>query len=133
MVGVKLNATSGGTLLRGYRQINAPTQGAILSVPHYLGPLIIAKKYDPNYAPDAALPGGGTNGRPVRIKFINNLPTGAAGKLFLPVDTTIMGSGEFEIDYDPETKALLQALNSGEFHPKQGTPPSPWRAYPLDQ
>ena len=42
----------------------------------YLGPLIIAQK-----------------GRPVRVKFTNNLPTGGAGNLFLPVDTTVMGSG----------------------------------------
>ena len=111
----KMAATSGGTLLRGYRQTNAPTQGAVLSVPHYLGPLIIARKYDPNYAPDAALPGGGTNGRPVRIKFTNSLPTGAEGNLFVPVDTTIMGSGPFEIDYDPETKLPTGSLNSGNF------------------
>ena len=31
--------------------------------------------------------------RPVRIKFTNNLPTGAGGNLFLPVDTTVMGAG----------------------------------------
>ena len=43
---------------------------------HYLGPLIIAQK-----------------GRPVRVKFTNNLPTGAAGNLFLPVDATVMGAG----------------------------------------
>jgi len=34
--------------------------------------------------------------RPVRITFYNLLPTGAAGDLFLPVDSTIMGSGEAE-------------------------------------
>ena len=43
---------------------------------HYLGPMIIAQK-----------------DRAVRIKFTNQLPTGAAGKLFLPVDMTIMGAG----------------------------------------
>lgn len=111
----KMAATAGGTLLRGYRQTNAPTQGAILSVPHYLGPLIVARKYDPNFAPDAPLPGGGTNGRPVRIKFTNSLPTGTAGNLFVPVDTTIMGSGPFEIDYDPETKLPTETPNTGNF------------------
>jgi FtsP/CotA-like multicopper oxidase with cupredoxin domain len=44
--------------------------------PHYLGPLIIAQK-----------------DRAVRITFYNLLPTGTAGDLFMPVDTTIMGSG----------------------------------------
>jgi len=63
-----------GTKLRGYRQTN--TTDATVSVPHYLGPLIIA-----------------TAGRPTRIKFTNSLPTGAAGKLFIPVDTTMMGAG----------------------------------------
>ncbi len=44
--------------------------------PHYLGPLIQANK-----------------DRPVRIVFYNLLPTGSAGDLFIPVDTTFMGSG----------------------------------------
>ncbi|MGA2402328.1 MAG: choice-of-anchor R domain-containing protein, partial [Syntrophobacteraceae bacterium] len=44
--------------------------------PHYLGPLIIAQR-----------------DRPVRVKFTNNLPTGAGGNLFIPTDTTYMGAG----------------------------------------
>jgi FtsP/CotA-like multicopper oxidase with cupredoxin domain len=44
--------------------------------PHYLGPIIVAQK-----------------DRPVRITFYNLLPTGVDGDLFLPVDSTIMGSG----------------------------------------
>ena len=44
--------------------------------PHYLGPLVSA-----------------TRNRPVRILFRNLLPAGVAGNLFLPVDTTVMGSG----------------------------------------
>lgn len=63
------------TTLRGYRQTN--TNDTTVSQFHYLGPLIIAQK-----------------DRPVRIKFTNKLGTGAAGNLFLPVDTTVMGSGE---------------------------------------
>lgn len=59
------------TQLRGYRQAN---MGGTL--PHYLGPLISA-----------------TKDRPVRILFRNLLPTGEEGNLFLPVDTTVMGSG----------------------------------------
>ncbi len=63
------------TRLRGYRQVN--TSDPNVSSFHYLGPLIMA-----------------TKDRPVRVKFINALPNGSAGDLFLPVDTTIMGSGE---------------------------------------
>lgn len=73
-----------GTRLRGYYQINNGTAGTTDHMNHYLGPMIIA-----------------TKGRPVRIKFVNELPTGAGGNLFVPVDTSIMGSGEFEINYDP--------------------------------
>ena len=32
--------------------------------------------------------------KPVRIKFVNLLPTGDGGDLFLPVDTTFMGAGQ---------------------------------------
>ena len=84
-----------GTLLRGYRQTNRGTDTSVCggaapqlpcssanltvvpeSVPHYLGPVIVS-----------------TRNRPVRIKFTNSLPTGAAGDLFIPVDTTYMGAG----------------------------------------
>jgi FtsP/CotA-like multicopper oxidase with cupredoxin domain len=34
-----------------------------------------------------------TKNVPVRIKFLNLLPTGAAGKLFVPTDTTLLGAG----------------------------------------
>jgi FtsP/CotA-like multicopper oxidase with cupredoxin domain len=44
--------------------------------PHMLGPIISA-----------------TKDRPVRIVFYNLLPKGEAGDLFIPVDSTIMGSG----------------------------------------
>jgi FtsP/CotA-like multicopper oxidase with cupredoxin domain len=59
------------TTLRGYRQANMGGSPA-----HYLGPLIIA-----------------TKDRPVRILFRNLLPAGEEGNLFIPVDTTVMGSG----------------------------------------
>ncbi len=85
------------TLLRGYVQLStsvvtgeqAPLSNDLLdgtstlitgftgvTPPHYLGPAIVAQK-----------------DRPVRIKFYNLLPTGVDGNLFLPVDTTVMGSG----------------------------------------
>lgn len=59
------------TLLRGYRQANMGGTPY-----HYLGPAIVAQK-----------------DRPVRILFRNTLPTGAGGDLFMPTDSTIMGSG----------------------------------------
>ena len=83
------------TRLRGYRQTNLGTDttacgsGALPacttahnvvappSIPHYLGPAIVAQR-----------------DRPVRVKFTNRLPIGAGGNLFLPTDTTYMGAGE---------------------------------------
>jgi FtsP/CotA-like multicopper oxidase with cupredoxin domain len=59
------------TTLRGYRQANMG------GTPYnYLGPAIVA-----------------TRDRPVRILFRNLLPTGEGGNLFIPVDSTVMGSG----------------------------------------
>ena len=76
-----------GTQLRGYYQVNT-TDPTVLNVKQYLGPAIIAKTYDPTKPA-----GVNGNGKPVRVKFYNRLPTGAAGVLPLPVDTTIMGAG----------------------------------------
>ncbi|WP_405091476.1 hypothetical protein OG767_30085 [Micromonospora sp. NBC_01392] len=70
------------TRVRGYRQVNNGTDPSGHNTiappvrPYYCGPLIYARR-----------------NRPVRIKFLNLLPTGAAGKLFLPVDTTLTGAG----------------------------------------
>ena len=52
------------------------SQAYAVTPPQYLGPIISA-----------------TKDKPVRIVFHNLLPTGSDGDLFLPVDTTIMGSG----------------------------------------
>jgi FtsP/CotA-like multicopper oxidase with cupredoxin domain len=93
-----------GTLLREYVQLETPanaswskhvplqtalldgtttptlmpdgSQAYAVDDPHYLGPLILA-----------------TKDKPVRITFYNLLPTGADGNLFLPVDSSFMGSG----------------------------------------
>ena len=93
---------TGGTKLRGYRQTN--TTDVNLLTPHYLGPLIVAQK-----------------DRPVRIKFTNRLPaTANGGKLFVPVDTTVMGSGPFEINYDPLTKAPIGTV-TGYFAENRAT------------
>ena len=101
----KLNKDLPATLVRGYVQIetsvnHGSSKGIALSndlvngtstpvvdaaghqvlgydSPQYLGPTIIAQE-----------------NRPTRVKFDNYLPTGVAGNLFLPVDTTVMGAGE---------------------------------------
>jgi len=97
------------TKLRGYRQTNVTTTP--LPAPSYLGPVILA-----------------TKGRPTRIKFTNNLPAGAAGNLFIPTDTTVMGAGS---GYDiatatagtyPQNRATLHL--HGGFTPwvSDGTP-----------
>lgn len=52
------------------------SQAVGVDKPHFMGPAII-----------------GESGRPVRVKFYNLLPTGAEGNLFIPVDTSVMGSG----------------------------------------
>jgi FtsP/CotA-like multicopper oxidase with cupredoxin domain len=67
----KMHSDLKPTTLRGYRQANMGGTPY-----HYLGPAIVA-----------------TKNRPVRILFRNLLPTGAGGNLFIPVDTTVMGSG----------------------------------------
>ncbi|WP_229401177.1 multicopper oxidase domain-containing protein [Micromonospora okii] len=70
------------TRLRGYRQLNLGTDASGHNTvvppdrPYLLGPVIVARR-----------------GRPVRVKFINQLPTGPAGDLFLPVDPTVDGAG----------------------------------------
>ena len=52
------------------------TQAIAVDDPHYLGPVIRA-----------------TKDRPVRVVFYNLLPKDAGGNLFLPVDSSMMGSG----------------------------------------
>ena len=81
------------TLVRGYVQIDPSGQGVPLenellngakvgtgytgvTPPQYLGPIIVASK-----------------NKPVRLVFRNLLPTNSDGDLFLPVDSTLMGSG----------------------------------------
>lgn len=99
----KMHSDLPPTTLRGYRQTN--TNDPVVSQFHYLGPMIISKR-----------------DRPVRIKFTNSLPTGAGGDLFLPVDTTIMGAGPYEINYDPVTKTTLTTPNRvGNFTQNRAT------------
>ena len=53
------------------------TQALGVDDPHYLGPTIVAQR-----------------DRAVNITFYNLLPTGSDGDLFLPTDSTLMGSGD---------------------------------------
>jgi FtsP/CotA-like multicopper oxidase with cupredoxin domain len=75
----KLHSDLPATRLRGYRQTN--TTDTNVSKFHYMGPLIVANR-----------------DRPVRVKFTNNLPIGAGGNLFIPVDKSLMGAGEGPLD-----------------------------------
>jgi len=76
----KMHSQLPSTKLRGYVQLNRGTANGRNTVEpapiHYLGPLILAQK-----------------DRPVRIKFVNMLPAGSGGNLFLPVDSSVMGAG----------------------------------------
>ncbi len=95
------------TLVRGYVQLSTPgvpgrqvplfnelldgTRQPItgytgVASPQWLGPIIAA-----------------TKDRPVRIVFRNLLPTGADGDLFLPTDSTMMGSGMGPMDMPAAT------------------------------
>jgi len=100
----KMHSDLPPTRLRGYVQLETPAVLAAMAAqnppliskhvdvgsglfavdnPHFLGPVIVANGSVP-----------GQPGVPVRLKFYNLLPTGAGGNLFLPVDTTVMGSGD---------------------------------------
>ena len=78
----KMSSDLLATELRGYIQLNNGTDASGHNTivpptkPYYLGPMIIAQR-----------------DRPVRVKFVNMLPTGTGGNLLLPVDPTICGAG----------------------------------------
>jgi len=128
------------TLLRGYVQLstsvvpgkqvalaNADLEGGSTPIagylgvdnPHYLGPTIVA-----------------TKNRPVRILFRNLLPTGVAGNLFLPVDTSLMGSGPGPdmMTLDAEGVPMDMAMDEGTVtdgvrNPACGEIPKPAECY----
>ena len=94
------------TTLRGYVQVNKGTDefgnNTIAPDPiQFFGPFITA-----------------TKNRPVRIKFTNKLPTGEAGDLFIPVDTSVMGAGDGPIAGESYTQ------NRGLLHLHGGI--TPW-------
>ncbi|PTA43102.1 hypothetical protein [Micromonospora sp. RP3T] len=96
------------TRLRGYKQLNNGTDPsghntiAPPARPYYLGPVILAHR-----------------NRPVRIKLVNQLPTGPAGKLFLPVDVTICGAGTGPLN---PTELYTQNRTVGHMHGSE----TPW-------
>jgi FtsP/CotA-like multicopper oxidase with cupredoxin domain len=87
--------------------------------PHYLGPTIVA-----------------TKDKPTRILFRNLLPTGVGGDLFLPTDTSLMGSGTgpnmrtldangVPIDVAPDQGTVLDGVRN----PICGETPKPRTCY----
>ena len=92
----KLHKDLPATTLRGYVQINNGTdatgKNTVAPAPiQYLGPMIVAQR-----------------DRPVRVKFVNQLPTGESGNLFLPSDTTMMGDAG-----GPNQGAVASAARAG--------------------
>lgn len=53
---------------------------------------------------------------PVRLKFYNLLPTGADGDLFVPVDTTVMGSGMGPLGHDATPMNYTQNRSNIHLH-----------------
>ena len=96
----KMHSDLLATKLRGYVQFK---NGVQVGQPQYLGPIIVAQK-----------------DRPVRVKFVNELTTN--GNLFLPVDTTIMGAGPFNINWNTTNPSqLLTSNNTGNFKQDRAT------------
>ncbi len=100
----KLHSDLPPTKVRGYVQLNNGTapncaaQDATCNTvtpdpPQFLGSSIIARK-----------------NRPVRILFKNMLPVGEGGNLFLPVDTTLMGSGP-----GPDMAGMMESNNNSVY------------------
>ena len=91
----------------GAGQANPATFPGVAGVSQFLGPLILARKYDPSQPAGtqslANFFGIGGNGWPVRLKLDNLLPLSNSAvtcadpvnspRLCLPVDTTLMGAG----------------------------------------
>lgn len=75
------------------------SQAYAVDNPHYLGPIIVAKR-------DV----------PARIKFSNLLPTGAGGNLFIPVDTTVMGAGHGPYGMNPPVGDMHYTQNRANVH-----------------
>jgi FtsP/CotA-like multicopper oxidase with cupredoxin domain len=93
------------TKLRGYEQLSTDEK-TVVSPPSYFGPYIVSHK-----------------DRPVRVKFINGLPTGSGGDLFLPVDKSLMGAGDGPV-MDANGKPIQYTQNRATLHLHGGI--TPW-------
>ena len=93
-----------GTLVRGYVQLETPDNAAVSQHFRSTNELLDGTKVpilDPSGNPYLAVTApqylgpfiGATKDKPVRIVFRNLLPTGIDGDLFLPTDSSLMGSG----------------------------------------
>ena len=111
---MKMHKDIAPTTLRGYVQLNNGTDpktglNTVAPAPiEYLGPLISAQK-----------------DRPVRLKFVNQLPTGTAGNLFLPVDTTMMGDNTGPLggtEYYTQNRAVIHLHGGATPWISDGTP-----------
>ena len=111
---IKMHKDIAPTTLRGYVQLNNGTDpktglNTVAPAPiQYLGPLISAQK-----------------DRPVRVKFVNQLPTGAGGNLFLPVDTTMMGDNTGPLggtEYYTQNRAVIHLHGGATPWISDGTP-----------
>jgi FtsP/CotA-like multicopper oxidase with cupredoxin domain len=86
--------------------------------PSYLGPIILAQGCDPSTTSCNA-----ASIRPVRVKFTNLLPTGPAGDLFIPTDTTYMGAGTGPTGADyTQSRATLHLHGGNTPWISDGTP-----------
>ena len=101
----KMHSDLPATLVQGYVQLETTANSAIskhVMLEHPNGTMIMLPNGDMAYGVDSPRYLGATivaqRDRPVRIKFINLLPTGSGGDLFLPVDKTVMGAGMGPID-----------------------------------
>jgi FtsP/CotA-like multicopper oxidase with cupredoxin domain len=102
----KLHSSLPPTTLRGYTQLpTGSTTCPSAPVASYLGPVILAQK-----------------NRAVRVKFMNCLPAGTAGNLFIPVDSTYMGAGAGPGGTYTENRATLHLHGGASPWISDGTP-----------
>ena len=90
----KMHSDLPATHLRGYVQLKA--DGTPMGPNQYLGPIIVAQKE-----------------RPVRVKLVNQLPTGVAGKLPFPVDHTYMGAADTAVSTNNTDNRTAMHLHGG--------------------
>jgi len=104
----KMHSSFDPTKLRGYRDLNPAAPD---TRNHYLGPVIVAAR-----------------DRPVRVLFKNQLTPGASGRLFIPMDDTIMGAGLgplrglYPTEEFPESRATLHLHGGNTPWISDGTP-----------